>query len=91
MDHLMFAKLSAKLLTSFTSFILTEALCLRYRTASFSGRTGGKEPTCQCRRHESRGFDPWVRKIPWRKAWKVTPVFLPRESHGKRSLAGYNP
>ena len=35
--------------------------------------------------------DPWVRKIPWRKAWQLTPVFLPGESHGWRSLAGYSP
>jgi len=33
-------------------------------------------------------FDPWVRKIPWRRAWQPTPV-LPGESHGQRSLAGY--
>ena len=33
-------------------------------------------------------FDPWVRKIPWRRAWQPTPVFLPGESHGQRSLAG---
>ena len=37
------------------------------------------------------GFDPWVRKMPWRRAWQPTPVFLPGESHGKRSLAGYSP
>ena len=35
------------------------------------------------------GFDPWVRKIPWRREWQPTPVFLPAESHGQRSLAGY--
>ena len=35
-------------------------------------------------------FDPWVRKIPWRKAWQPTPVFLPGESHGQRSLVGYS-
>ena len=40
------------------------------------------------RRH---GFDPWVRKIPWRRAWQLTPVFLPAESHGQRSLVGYSP
>ena len=33
-------------------------------------------------------FYPWVRKIPWRRKWQVTPVFLPGESHGQRSLAG---
>ena len=37
------------------------------------------------------GFDPWVRKIPWRRKWQPTPVFLPRKSHGQRSLAGYSP
>ena len=35
------------------------------------------------------GFNPWVRKILWRRAWQPTPVFLPGESHGQRSLAGY--
>ena len=34
------------------------------------------------------GFDPWVRKIPWRREWPPTPVFLPGESHGQRSLVG---
>ena len=34
---------------------------------------------------------PWVRKVPWRRAWPPTPVFLPRESQGRRSLAGYIP
>ena len=32
--------------------------------------------------------DPWVRKIPWRRKWQPTPVFLPGKSHGQRSLAG---
>ena len=36
-------------------------------------------------------FDPWVGKIPWRRAWQPTPVFLPGESHGQRSLAGCSP
>ena len=35
------------------------------------------------------GFDPWVRKIPWRRKWQATPVILPGESHGQRSLVGY--
>ena len=47
----------------------------------------GKDPTCRCRR---RGFNPWVRKIPWRRKWQPTPGFLPGESHGQRSLAGYS-
>ena len=41
-----------------------------------------------CRRHE---FDPWVRKIPWKRAWPPTPVFYPGESHGQRCLVGYSP
>ena len=48
----------------------------------------GKESTCQCRR---LGFDPWVRKIPWRRKWQSTPVFFSGKSHGQRSLAGYSP
>ena len=35
-------------------------------------------------------FDPWVGKIPWRKEWLPTPVFLPGEFHGQRSLVGYS-
>ena len=33
-------------------------------------------------------FDPWVGKSPWRRAWQPTPVFMPGESHGQRSLLG---
>jgi len=52
----------------------------------------GKESACQCRRHRRCRFNPWVRKIPWRsRKWQPTPVFLPRESHGQRSLASYSP
>ena len=57
----------------------------------FPGGTSGKEPFCQYRRHKKCGFDPWIRKILGRKAWQPTPVFLPRESHGQRSPAGYSP
>ena len=46
----------------------------------FPGGASGKESTCQCRRHKRGGFNPWVGKIPWRKAWLPTPVFLPGES-----------
>ena len=45
-----------------------------------------QEKAYQCKRH---GFDPWVRKIPWRGKWQPTPVFLPEKSHGQRSLVGY--
>ena len=36
------------------------------------------------------GFNHWVGKIPWRREWQATPVFLPREFHGQRSLVGYS-
>ena len=36
-------------------------------------------------------LDPWVAKIPWRRAWQPIPVFLPGESHGQRSLVSYSP
>ena len=42
----------------------------------------------QCRRH---GFDPWVGKIPWRREWQPTQVFMPGESHRQKSLVGYSP
>ena len=48
----------------------------------------GKEITRQFRGYR---FDPWVRKTPWRRKWLLTPVFLPGESHGEGSLAGYSP
>ena len=37
------------------------------------------------------GLIPGLGRFPWRKAWQPTPVFLPRESHGQRSLVGYSP
>ena len=55
------------------------------------GGASGKEPTCQCRRCKRCGFDPWVRKIPWRRKWQPTLLFLPRESHGQRSLVDCSP
>ena len=55
----------------------------------FPGGAGSKESTCQCGSHKRHGFDPWVGKIPWRRAWQPTPVFLPRESHGQMSLVNY--
>ena len=36
-------------------------------------------------------FDPWDGKIPWRRAWQPTPVFVPGESHGQRNMEGYSP
>ena len=44
-----------------------------------------------CLQHRSYRFDPWVGKIPWRREWQPTPVFLPEESHGQKNLVGYSP
>ena len=71
---------------------LPQILLLGYNWfRGFLGGTNGKEPACQCRRCKRRGFSLWVGKIPWRRKWQPTPVFLPAESRGQRSLAGYSP
>ena len=57
----------------------------------FPGGANGKELAHQCKRQKRHGFDPWVRKIPWRRSWQPTPVFLPGESHGQGSLTSYSP
>ena len=57
----------------------------------FPDGTSGKEPACQCRRHKRLRFDPWVRKIPLEEATATILEFLPGESLGQRSLAGYSP
>ena len=51
----------------------------------------GKESVYQHRKCRRHGFGPWVGKISWRRKWHPTPVFLPGESHGQRSLADYSP
>ena len=55
--------------------------------SGFPVGTSGKEPACQCRSHNKCRFV----KIPWRREWLPTPMFLPGEFHGQRSLAGYSP
>ena len=66
------------------------SLCNKYGNC-FPGGASGEELAYQCRRHMTCGLDPWVGEIPLRRAWQPTPVFLPGESHGQRSLAGYSP
>ena len=61
---------------------------LLYFPLGLPRQLSGEESTCRCRR---LGFDPWVRKIPWRSKWQPTPVFLPGKPHGQRSLVGYSP
>ena len=62
-----------------------------YDKGDFSGGASRKEPAYQCRRHKRHRFDPWVGKIPWRRAQQSTLVFLLGEAHGQRSLEGAGP
>ena len=57
----------------------------------FPGGDSGKEPAFQFRRLKRWGFDPWVKKNPWKRAWQPTSVFLPGESNGQKSVVGYGP
>ena len=68
--------------------LLLQLWSLLHYNLGFPGGTSGKEPTCQCGRHR---FNPQVGEIPWRREWLPTPVFVPGESHGQRSLVGYSP
>ena len=71
---------------------MTEHVCIFHTNfGGFPGGASGKEPICQCQSPKRLRFDPWVRKIPWRRAWQPTPMFLLGESHGQSSLAGYGP
>ena len=53
-------------------------------------RLNGKESACQCRRHRIHGFESWVRKVPWRRKWQPSPVFLPGEFYWQGSLVDYS-
>ena len=65
-------------------------LLLKCRSRDSPGGPVVRSPPANARRPQRRRFDPWVGKVPWRRAWQLTPVFLPRESHGQRTLAGYS-
>ena len=68
------------------------AFCLVYSSyRGFPDGASDKEPACQCKRCKRHWFDPWVGKIPWRRAWQPTSVFLPGESHWQKNLEGYSP
>ena len=54
----------------------------------FPSGLDGKEAACNA---AHPGSIPWLRNIPWRRAWLSSPVFLPGESHGQRSQVGYGP
>ena len=74
-------------LMTFHSFLFIFCVSLM----GFPGGASGKEPICPCRRYKKCGFDPWVGKSSGGRARQSTPVSLPRESHGQRSLVGYSP
>ena len=61
---------------------------LLYKARGLPLWLSGIESFCQCRRHR---FDPQARKIPWRRVWQPTPVFLPGKSHEQRNLESYSP
>ena len=73
---------------TYTYLLKTSISCSKELKFELPRWLSGKDTACQCRKC---GFDPWVRKIPWRRKWQPTPVFLPGKSHGQRSLVGYSP
>ena len=62
-----------------------------YLFYGFSWWLSSKESACQCRRHRRRGFHPWVGKLPWRRKWQPTPVFLPGEILRTEEPGGLRP
>ena len=62
-----------------------------YLILMFTRWLSGKTSACQCQRCKRPGFNPWIRKIPWRRKGQPTPVFLFGKFHGQRSLEGYSP
>ena len=62
-----------------------------YIHLGFPGGTSGKEPACQYRRHKRCRFNPWVGKIPWRKAWRPFQYSCLENLYRQKSLAGCHP
>ena len=80
--------------TYLLNILLTSPVVISYillMSLGFPGGASDKEPACQCRRCKRCSFHPRVGKMPWRRVWQPTAVFLPGKSHGQRSLAGYCP
>ena len=91
---LILSKIHLSLCTSY--YILYQLLhctvCMYHNSpVHLQGGASGKESACQCIIHKRLRFNPWVRKIPWRRKWQPTPVFLPQESHEQRSLVCFSP
>ena len=72
--------------------IWIKVTCLRVsfvdQQCSLPGGAAVKNPPANAQRHKRHRFDPWVRKIPYRRKWQPVPVFSPGKFHGQRSLAG---
>ena len=85
---------SRKILLSVIFFLNHWTLCVHCwlwgngSLKCFPGGTSGKETACQCKRCRRRRFNPWIRKILWRRKWQPTLVFLPEKFHGQRRLGG---
>ena len=83
-----------RLLARQPSFNPSESyVCFMSNVQGFQGFPGGrgKESTCKCRRWKRSGFCPWIGKIPWKRKWQTTSIFLPEKFNGQRSLVGYSP
>uniref|UniRef100_A0A8C6DLE2 Uncharacterized protein n=1 Tax=Moschus moschiferus TaxID=68415 RepID=A0A8C6DLE2_MOSMO len=68
---------------------LSDLLC--YHTSQSGGEMTSLSEYVSCMETQKLRFNPWVGRIPWRRAWQPIPVVLPGESFGQRSLAGYSP
>ena len=81
-----FSKYQGYLLTGTSTLMLVIAMSFLnvffFYYEGLSQQPSGKESACQCSRH---GFDPWEGKIPCRRKWQSTPVFLPGKSHRQKS------
>ena len=79
-----YSSIHSSISSSFAPFLLLFSL----ESKGLPWWLNGKKSTCQSRKHT---FNPWIRKIPWRRKWQPTPVFLLGKTHRQRSLAGYSP
>ena len=70
---------------------LNHRLRFQKQSVFWYGFPSGKEPACRYRRQKRCAFYAWIMTILRRRKWQITPVFLPGESHGQRSLVGYSP
>ena len=93
-DHVLSSSWMEKKIKSMKKKVLTkfaedtfDKSARRYSTnQGFPCDTSDKELAFQCRRRKRHRFDPHVGKILWRREWQPTPVFMPGESYGQRSL-----